>query len=357
MINSIEKMLDKIFVSESNESDLHLLILLSASTSFAALMHVVLLVFSFMLASKPLIFMNVVSLSVYAVCAWFLKNRKIHRVGFVLTYEVLIYTLLSSYYVGSGNYAVFYLVIMLVFQTEVPYSSKRMRNFVTATVWILAMLLVYNSLYYVPIVDLTPIEPLYSLFNLNFGMLGIVLELTIGQHIKSALDNVKNHKIEQFKNQAHTDAMTGMYNRRYADVYLESASSEADIPRCVAMLDIDNFKNINDTYGHAVGDEILKNLSSILYDNLRKTDVIFRWGGEEFLIILENVELSTAGGLLDKTRKKIENTEMQTAAGIISITVTIGAAEFDGTDFWNSVNLCDAKMYQGKRIGKNKVLI
>jgi diguanylate cyclase (GGDEF)-like protein len=168
---------------------------------------------------------------------------------------------------------------------------------------------------------------------------------------------MNNHLIRDLSDQAHTDSLTRLYNRRYADLYFARLNKEiSDKIYCVAMMDIDNVKAVNDTYGHAVGDEVLCFLAEFLRNDLRKSDLIFRWGGEEFLIMLQGVDLPTAGRILDKLREKLSDTDIPTTKGNLRITVTIGVAVMDSYDPEACIEASDQGLYRGKRGGKNIVI-
>jgi len=109
-------------------------------------------------------------------------------------------------------------------------------------------------------------------------------------------------------NELTTDALTGVPNRRQMDEQLEDAIYAANnvlgAPACLSLADLDHFKRINDTYGHAVGDEVLKAFSQLLITSMRDTDRIYRYGGEEFLIFMNHVDLERAESILDRLRRK-----------------------------------------------------
>ncbi|MDR3052504.1 MAG: GGDEF domain-containing protein, partial [Coriobacteriales bacterium] len=155
----------------------------------------------------------------------------------------------------------------------------------------------------------------------------------------------------------NTDALTQLYNRRYAHQYFEKI--RADVPRldwCIAMLDIDNFKTINDTYGHAVGDAVLTELAVQLTSMLRQTDLVFRWGGEEFLILLLARNVDIAYNVLDKVRRRLATSqEIEEHVGL-RFTVTLGVSKLDLDAIEQSIESCDQKLYLGKNSGKNKAV-
>jgi len=158
------------------------------------------------------------------------------------------------------------------------------------------------------------------------------------------------------------DPLTGLLNRRAMNEILEHNLKIAQIaeePFTVAMVDIDNFKEVNDKFGHLIGDCALKHFSNILKKSLRKSDFVFRYGGEEFLILLPSTKLDDAVSVLEKLRKIIQNTEIECNNCKIKLTVSIGVESIipdENTDIQYVISLADKKLYEAKKTGKNKVV-
>lgn len=154
------------------------------------------------------------------------------------------------------------------------------------------------------------------------------------------------------------DKLTGIYNRRKLDEYMGSELDRAKRyhqPLSFVMLDIDHFKNINDTYGHPVGDTTLQTLAKILADNVRKSDILGRYGGEEFLIICPETHGNETALLAEKLRVCVEN---HIFSDINSMTISIGVAEFKDTDTVKALlERSDKALYQAKHNGRNCVII
>ncbi|MBV5321561.1 MAG: diguanylate cyclase [Sulfuricurvum sp.] len=151
-----------------------------------------------------------------------------------------------------------------------------------------------------------------------------------------------------------TDQLTGLYNRRHLDAVLEKNSQIAErynIPFSVAIVDIDHFKNINDTYGHQVGDYVLQSLSGMLKSQSRAVDILGRWGGEEFLIIFPNTEEAEAEIAAEKIRNAIEIFTMDSVG---NKTVSIGVSEYHD-DLHETIKRADEALYQAKAQGRNCV--
>jgi len=125
------------------------------------------------------------------------------------------------------------------------------------------------------------------------------------------------------------------------------------------MVDIDDFKRINDTYGHVVGDCVLKEVAYRLKKSLRKSDFIFRYGGEEFLILLPYVYKKDLKKVLEKVKDSISNEKVKCHGKQIKVTVSVGGAVFDTsvTSLEKLINKADRNLYEAKKTGKNKVIV
>ena len=156
-----------------------------------------------------------------------------------------------------------------------------------------------------------------------------------------------------------TDKLTGLYNRLKIDEKLYDEYKRVlryeEYTCSVMMIDIDFFKSINDTFGHQKGDEVLKNLSLIMRENLRETDLIGRWGGEEFIIILPNTPLEEAFTTADKLRLKVEKALHLKPNQPVTISIGVGSIREDET-VDQTLNRIDAALYKAKESGRNCVV-
>ena len=162
----------------------------------------------------------------------------------------------------------------------------------------------------------------------------------------------------QLENEANTDALTGLYNRRKGREHLSAICAPGINRRVVvAMLDIDFFKHVNDSYGHDVGDEVLKKLAETMRETFVTNTSMVRWGGEEFLIIFEEVNGDEACVKLQELSNKIRNLRFNIAERSFSITVTIGVEEFDyASEVDAFVKRADEKLYKGKEAGRDRIV-
>ncbi len=155
------------------------------------------------------------------------------------------------------------------------------------------------------------------------------------------------------KRLALIDPLTKLYNRHYFNAVFSqevSRSLRYKTELSMLVLDIDHFKKINDTYGHATGDTVLKQFASILLENSRKTDVCARWGGEEFTIILPLTDIKGAAILAEKIRKMIAEFSF-TEVGRVTVSIGYAAFEDNGEDLFERT---DKALYKAKESGRNK---
>jgi len=159
---------------------------------------------------------------------------------------------------------------------------------------------------------------------------------------------------------ARHDSLTGLYNRRYMDELLvreHKRSLRYNRGLAVAIADIDNFKRINDTYGHDCGDEVLKYLVGIFLESVRETDTVGRWGGEEFLFIFSETSCEGAQIVAERIRASIADKPFTCGDTSINLSVTIGFSYTHGAvPLTQIIKEADLALYKGKHAGKNRVI-
>ena len=159
---------------------------------------------------------------------------------------------------------------------------------------------------------------------------------------------------------ATTDGLTGLFNRRHfftLAVRELAFARRRSSPLAAIMLDIDHFKQINDRYGHPVGDEVIATVARRLSATARTTDVICRYGGEEFTILLPDTDDEGAGTLAERLRASVSDRPIETKAGLLPVTISVGVSGLDGADgsVGDLLGRADEALYQAKRDGRNRV--
>ena len=162
---------------------------------------------------------------------------------------------------------------------------------------------------------------------------------------------------------SNTDALTGLANRRSLDEFLRSAqiaAMEKGEALGILMIDIDHFKKFNDTYGHQVGDQVLRLVAKVLQDNVRDVDLAARYGGEELIAVLPGTDLVACAVTAERIRGRISEarlTRRTTGQEIASVTVSIGVSQFRLAESAEAmIERCDRGLYQAKRLGRNRTV-
>jgi diguanylate cyclase (GGDEF)-like protein len=184
----------------------------------------------------------------------------------------------------------------------------------------------------------------------------------INVYLREAAPVLETKKLmETLRESSLRDPMTGLNNRRFLEEYVDTliaAQQRRKSALAILMLDLDYFKMVNDTYGHDAGDAVIKALAKVLRHSVRTSDLVIRYGGEEFLIVLLDTPPADADLVAEKIRTAVEALEIQTGSVMLRKTISIGVADFphDSDTFWQAVKFADVALYQAKETGRNKVV-
>ena len=165
--------------------------------------------------------------------------------------------------------------------------------------------------------------------------------------------------VDLLAKKAMVDGLTGLWNRMYLDARLSaemSASRRTGAPLSCIMADIDRFKSVNDTYGHSFGDEVIRSVAGILGAFCRAEDVVCRYGGEEFAVLLPNTADDAAGELAERLRRKVEGLGLTFHEKPVAVTCSFGVAHLGGEFPPGVVELADKALYEAKHGGRNRVV-
>lgn len=172
---------------------------------------------------------------------------------------------------------------------------------------------------------------------------------------------VVREKIDELKEQTLLDSLTEVGNRRYGEAYIGrwlNGLQRYGWPFGAMFIDIDNFKEVNDIYEHAVGDRVLRMVAKTIAYSLRGSDAVFRWGGEEFVALISNVDRENLRLVAERTRVLVEKSALPTESGILRVTVSIGASLARSEDTVETlVKRADQMMYRCKKAGRNRVAV
>jgi diguanylate cyclase (GGDEF)-like protein len=185
----------------------------------------------------------------------------------------------------------------------------------------------------------------------------ICLVVTLG--VLYGLNRLLQRYRQRIETLATLDVLTGLPSRRGFDLLATQALHEAERetrPLSALLLDLDHFKHLNDSYGHLAGDEVLKGFARVLQNSLRQSDIICRWGGEEFIVLLKNTDSVNAGLIAEKIRRNTEQQVFQYAGKPMTITTSVGLTGVQANDNLHSlISRADKAMYRAKQSGRNCV--
>jgi diguanylate cyclase (GGDEF)-like protein len=198
----------------------------------------------------------------------------------------------------------------------------------------------------------------YGLFSWSAQISRLIMMLTA-----SALSLALVARSQKLLRMATSDPLTGLFNRGYVDERFAVELSRALRHRrqlTLAVIDVDRFKSLNDTHGHSAGDMVLREMGAILRHSFRQSDIVGRYGGEEFVVILPEMNIEDAERKLESLRERIALTpiELNAQGDIVAVTISAGLAGLpaDGTDAEEIFALADQRLFQAKREGRNRVV-
>ena len=185
------------------------------------------------------------------------------------------------------------------------------------------------------------------------------------QSLESVADICANsiqnaHYVERVKQLAYLDGLTGIFNRRFFELRIMEEIERArryGTGMAVIMADIDQFKRLNDEFGHLLGDEVLRQVSSLFHQQLRKIDVVCRYGGEEFAILLTQITTQQAVAIAEKLRRLVESFQFPGVPRTITISAGVAAFPTHGKTRDELVRAADSGLYAAKQAGRNRVCL
>ncbi len=256
---------------------------------------------------------------------------------------------------GLQNY--FILVLMMLFFASYGRPAIKFVNAGFVLVIRIITIMLYGKM--ASQIEMTLLaDKLMQITNISAVFLSIIFV----SYMFSQKDNEEESKLMKYndllKKEAYTDQLTGLFNRRRAMEYIKTVREEyPDKPISIAIGDIDFFKKVNDTYGHDMGDEVLKDVAKIMVDACGKDAFLARWGGEEFLMVFPDCNGDDAYARIEDVRRTIQKTAIRVGGNEIHITMTMGLAEYDfNSDLQSTIKEADDKLYTGKANGRNQVV-
>jgi diguanylate cyclase (GGDEF)-like protein len=293
----------------------------------------------------------------------FLTRKRIFIPAFIIgTSEIIIHAILAIKFIGWGSGFHYYLIVLTPFIFFWPYWTSKTKISVSICLFLIYLSLFYFSKNSVPVhimegwkLDLTTIITAFTAFFV-FAAVALYFQFSVNQ-VETSLREA-NSRLEIL---AQTDPLTALNNRRT----IEEKIGEENIrvngsgrSFSIIMSDIDHFKVLNDTYGHQIGDLVLVSIAKALKSATRAGDVVARWGGEEFLILLPDTGGEEARDVAERMRIAISQTPIYLDEAEIRITMTFGVAEctFD-VGINECINRADKALYEGKSAGRDQVIL
>ncbi len=175
---------------------------------------------------------------------------------------------------------------------------------------------------------------------------------------KKALRDTNQRLMRQLETLSLTDQLTGVPNRRAFDQALDQEAARAQrhaLPLTVVILDIDHFKKVNDTYGHGGGDEVLRSFARVASGSLRRGDLLYRYGGEEFVALLPHADLSGGIAVAERLISTVAKTPVTLGSTVVQVTASAGVACLGSASPAETLSKADAALYEAKRSGRNRV--
>ncbi len=317
------------------------------------------------LGCTPMVILNLVSIFSYIVSIIYLRRSKTVTTVWIIVMEIYLHVVFACVFLGTECGFQLWLfgtlssVFLPFFIPELSREQKRQIGIFSIVIIATFMLLTAlgNRGYLLTYYNVAPEVARVMYYCNAFLGFGSIMIYTGIYNFRLAYKNL------ELQRAADHDYLTGIYNRQRIQKILDAElQREKEQPHenglSVAIADIDYFKKINDTYGHHVGDDALKELTRIFSRNLDSGLIYGRWGGEEFLLIApENMPYSEFAKMLEEIRKQAEVNELICGGNTVKFTISIGAATYEnGMTVEKLVNLADDRLYNAKETGRNKIV-
>ena len=327
--------------------------------------HVLLTCIFISMKIAPLYLFNICSVLSYLVAAYLVRQERYLPVYFITYFEIILHSLVATICIGWKFGFGQYIIGIIPVGFYLCYTMKNMthRLSIATSSALLAMLAFISckimSCYASPVyvVEGRKVEIIFYIFN-SFCAFAFLITLSLLFVYEVRITNARlRHQNAILDQLANTDPLTGLYNRRSMNVFLEQAlQSQTNFH--VIMCDIDDFKKVNDTYGHDFGDIVLQEIAEITMKTVDDAGYVCRWGGEEILILISSRVSESVLHIAESIRTKVEYHIFELNQKIVHCTLTLGVAAYHKTEtLEETIARADDNLYRGKRSGKNKVVM
>lgn len=312
----------------------------------------------------PLLIFNILSVLTYLSCTQLVRREIFWAVYFITYLEIILHSFVSTICIGWQFGFAQYIIALIPVGYYICYTlNTKRRKMLIATVSALIAMVAFMScrvlsFYITPTYEtfMQPLELGLYLFNSVCTFVFLILfSLIFISEMKLSSTQLR-HQNEILNKLASTDPLTGLYNRRSMDVFLNQAL-KSNSGFSIIMCDIDDFKKVNDTYGHDFGDIVLREVAQITSQQVSGSGYVCRWGGEEILILINSSSKEKARRIAENIRRNVANHVFELSNRWIHCTLTIGISAYqDGNSVEDTITNADYNLYRGKRNGKNRVV-
>jgi diguanylate cyclase (GGDEF)-like protein len=318
---------------------------------FAGCVDLVYLVVFFVLGMPVMALVNLVSAGMYAAAYALLGRRRNLPAVLLMWTEVLVHACACTILLGWDTGIHYFLLVFLpaVAVSRSPRLAAAAMGFVLAAYLALdAATQAIPAAYHLTAAQTT------ALRWLSITVVFLMFGYTARYYVRRVQDAER-----RLAELATTDPLCGLWNRRF---FLQRAQAEVERARrygsrlALVMADIDHFKLVNDRNGHAVGDQVIRHVAGLMHGELRASDIIGRWGGEEFVLLLQTTDAAEAAAVCERLRTAVERTPCESGAATVRATLSLGVAEVDpGQGLEHAIRRADAALYAAKHAGRNRV--
>ncbi|MDR0983859.1 MAG: GGDEF domain-containing protein [Ruminococcus sp.] len=360
----MSKIFDKIskyFLSAKDRDEIYSRLLLFVFSVSCFYIHAYFLIISLAMSVMPITLINVGSVIVYTFAIYATHKRHYYVAAWIIVCEISVYCTLITLLMGGNHQSFVYMFLfdVILIHFFVDYARWRVRLPIALVTTVYMTLLILYSRFgdAAPLINLTEHQiGRYTLVHLIVGIAVNVFGVLTNRLSRDYVNMLDDSTVEKLGEIVYTDNLTKLYNRSYAQKVFENFKNTPETKVVCAMVDIDNFKKVNDNFGHDTGDFVLSSLSGLAKEFFRQTDYVFRWGGEEILVLLVGSDIDNGESVLNRFREAIYTNDLIYERLGYYLSITVGLAEFDCNNIQDSIKEADLRLYYGKTHGKNRVI-
>lgn len=358
----LEKISNYFKIKETNDPNQRMYYILKISLLVSCVSHFLFILLFGYFQIWEMMALNILSSLILSFGLLMNKKGKYFVAFLIIIVEIIIHAIAAVIFVGWDGSFQFFLFVIVPFYFFWPNWDLRIRLYSSLSTFLVYATLLFYSLNNSPIYSMTEVQYSFtSIFNV------IVLFSTFGffAHFYQKSVEKSEFKLKSANTRldclAKTDPLTRLHNRRtITEMLVDNNFERTKKPDHYSIIigDIDNFKVINDNFGHHVGDKVLIHIAHILESGVRSEDIVSRWGGEEFLIMLPEIDGNKATEIAERIRESIANSPVEHDGELIFTTMTFGVTEsVNKLTLSESIGQADQALIQGKKAGKNRTTL